>query len=266
PGVPDSGEAGLWILFRAGSLVLESVSGQASPLMEAFPEGVDLEESILMGAWDGRPLRIAEVGKEAELPAHLRAEPLQQLLFREALGDELLTLAGRAQQILDWEQSSAACSRCRGTPQRIAGTWGKRCGRCGCERFPHIHPCTLVLVRRADDLLLVRKPGWPKGYYSLPAGFCDFAESLEECACREVKEETGIEVSNLRYCGSQSWPFPSQLMLGFTAEYAGGEIAIDRSELEDAAWFALDALPPTFTDKAIASWLIDRERAGHAPG
>jgi len=113
-------------------------------------------------------------------------------------------------------------------------------------------------VSREDELLLVRKPEWPPCYYSLPSGFCDFGESLEECASREVKEETGILIENLRYVGSQSWPFPAQLMIGFTADYAGGEILVDRGELEDAAWFNRAALPPTFSSGSIAGWMMEK--------
>ena len=119
-----------------------------------------------------------------------------------------------------------------------------------------------MLVRRGDHLLLVRKREWPEGYYSLPSGFCDFGENLEECARREVEEETGIRVDSLRYAGSQCWPFPGQLMIGFTGEYAGGEVVVDREELEDAAWFAMDALPPSFSRKSIAGWMLATFAAG----
>lgn len=267
PGAPDPGAAGLWLLFHAGGLVLDGSSGRPSPLLAAFPEGVARSgETLVIGAWDGQPVRIAEVAMEGVLPAGLRAEPLLQLMFRDAMGDDVVTLAGRAQQILAWERASAACARCGGAPERIPGTWGKRCRACGFERFPHVHPCAIVAVRRGDELLLIRKREWPPGYYSLPSGFCDFAESIEECARREVEEETGIRVADLRYAGSQSWPFPSQIMIGFTAEHAGGEIAVERGELEDAAWFGLDALPPTFSSKCIAGWLVERERARRRTG
>ncbi len=105
---------------------------------------------------------------------------------------------------------------------------------------------------------MIRKPEWPAGYYSLPSGFCDFGECLEECVVREVKEETGILVKNMQYLGSQSWPFPSQLMAAFSADYESGGVVVDMNELEDARWFEKVALPPTFSDKSIAGWLIRR--------
>lgn len=104
---------------------------------------------------------------------------------------------------------------------------------------------------------MTRKQEWPPGRYSLVAGFLDFGESLEECAIREVREETGIEIENVRYVGSQNWPFPAQLMAGFVADYAGGEIKVDISELEDARWFAFDALPSLPPKRSIARHIID---------
>jgi NAD+ diphosphatase len=254
PGGPDSGEPGLWFVFRGDALLLD-VGGV---LIEGNqPEwAANPALRITIGRWQGRPVRILEVGQECEVPPDYLVEPLLDIFLRNLLPDHLLTLAGLAQQILEWERKSRICSRCGGLMDDIAGSWGKRCRACGAEHFPHIHPCTLVLVSRGDELLLVRKAEWPAGYYSIPSGFCDFGESLDECARREVEEETGIRIKNLAYVGSQSWPFPAQLMAGFTAEYAGGEITVDFSELEDAAWFRRDALPQTFSDKSIAGWML----------
>jgi NAD+ diphosphatase len=120
-----------------------------------------------------------------------------------------------------------------------------------------------VLVRRNDEFLLVRKAVWPEGRYGLVAGFVDFGESLEECVVREVREETGLEVTNIRYVGSQNWPFPSQLMAGFVADYAGGEVCVGEDELEDARWFCIGNLPATLPGKrSIARWIIDRYALG----
>jgi NAD+ diphosphatase len=256
PGKPDHGEPGIWLVFRGNTLVLKD--GEPPCFIEGErPEWATAgSDGILIGTWQGKPVRILEIDPDTEIPPDHFAEPLLFVFFRQMLSDELLTLAGLAQQILEWERKSRLCSRCGGEMDRIYDTWGKRCGGCGSEHFPHIHPCTLVLVNRGNELLLIRKPEWPPGYYSIPSGFCDFGESLEECARREVAEETGIRIRNLQYVGSQSWPFPAQLMAGFTAEYAGGEITIDFKELENAAWFRRDSLPPTFSAKSIAGWMM----------
>jgi NAD+ diphosphatase len=255
-GKSDGGEPGFWLVFRGNAMVLKA-GAEIAFIEGKRPEWAAIPVStILIGAWKGKPVRILEINADTDVPPEYLAEPLIFIFIRHMLPDPLLTLAGLAQQILEWERKSRICSRCGGVMEEIAGSWGKRCRECRCEHFPHIHPCTLVLVSRGDELLLVRKAEWPEGYYSIPSGFCDFGESLEGCAQREVEEETGIRIRNLRYVGSQSWPFPAQLMAGFTAEYAEGEIAIDFDELEDAAWFRRDALPPTFSDKSIAGWML----------
>jgi NAD+ diphosphatase len=257
PGEPDSGELGIWIVFRGNELVLNAGDG-VSFIEGKLPEWCGISSTgILIGTWKCVPVRILEMETGTEVPAGYLAEPLLLTFFQARLADDLLTLAGLAQQILCWDRKSRVCSLCGGGMERIPGTWGKKCLGCGHEHFPHIHPCAIVLVRREDELLLIRKPEWPSGYYSIPSGFCDFGESLEECARREVEEETGIRIRNLRYVGSQSWPFPGQLMIGFIAEYSGGEIVVERSELEDAAWFRSDAMPPTFSGGSIAGWIME---------
>jgi len=254
PGGPDGGGQGIWLVFRGDALVLEGggtlIEG-SQPVWAAAPVS-----RYLIGSWQGRPVRILEIDKNSAVPAGYHIEPLLGIFLRNLLPDQFLTLAGLAQQILEWDRKSRVCSRCGGMMDGIAGSWGKRCRECVAEHFPHIHPCTLVLVSRGDELLLVRKAEWPAGYYSIPSGFCDFGESLEGCARREVEEETGIRIQNLAYVGSQNWPFPAQLMAGFTADYSSGDIAVDYGELEDAAWFRRDALPPTFSDKSIAGWML----------
>jgi NAD+ diphosphatase len=115
----------------------------------------------------------------------------------------------------------------------------------------------MVLVSRGDQLLLGRSPHFPPGRYSALAGFLEAGESIEEAVVREVREEVGVEVRNLRYFGSQSWPFPNSLMIAFNAEYAGGDLRHDPAELDDAQWFTLDALPDLPPRLSIARALLD---------
>lgn len=257
PGVIDPGDRGFWIIVQGDSLVLDVADGNYLLFEGEIPPWIDSRaESLFIGFWQGKPVRILEVGSGITVPDRYLVEPLLMTFFHERLADNLLSLLGRAQQIISWQRKSAVCPRCGGSTDMIHGTWGRSCRSCGYQHFPSIHPCTLVLVTRAAEVLLIRKAEWPPGYYSLPSGFCDFGESLEECAQREVEEETGIRISNLRYVGSQCWPFPGQLMAGFTAEFADGEIVVDREELEEAAWFPRNALPPTFSQKSIAGWMM----------
>lgn len=256
PGAIDPGGEGFWILIQRNGLVVKWSPEAGLPEGELPPWAVTKESPIYLGSWLGRPLRVVRLAGEAAIPAPYAAEPFNAA--EERLSARLLTIGGLGQQILFWQRQSAHCPRCGNRTAPIDGTWGKKCTSCSSEHFPHIHPCVIVLIRRGDTFLLARKPEWPAGRYSLIAGFLDFGESLEECVQREVREEVGLEVANIRYVGSQNWPFPSQLMAGFVADYAGGTVRVDGHEIEDAQWFSADSLPDSLPGKrSIARWIID---------
>jgi len=248
---------GFWAVLQGSSLLVPAGSQQI-----LFPEGplptgiVPETEPLKIGLWQGKPLRALRVAQGDILPLGYEALPFQGPDVR--LDNTLATIAGRAAQILHWERRSRFCSHCGGELARIPGGWGKRCPSCGDEHFPHIHPCIIVLVRRGAELLLIRNAAWNPGRFSLVAGFLDFGESLEECVQREVREEAGIEVTNIRYVGSQCWPFPSQQMIGFLADYAEGEVKPDGVEVVEADWFNEDALPLSPGGKrSISRWIMD---------
>lgn len=256
PGEVAESQAGYWVLLQGESLLLvEDGLYRGEVPMALVPES----RPLLFGEWDREPVRLCTVPSELTLPYPFRAVSWSEL------PGELMTMYGLARQILYWEKLSRHCSRCGGAMDRIPATWGKLCAGCGHEHYPHIHPCVIVLIRRGEEFLLARKPEWAPGRYSLVAGFVDFGESLEECVVREVREETGLKVNRVRYVGSQNWPFPSQLMAGFVAQYQSGSIVIDGAELEDARWFSRDnmpaALPPS---RSIARWIIDNYALGRA--
>ena len=251
---PD--EEGTWAIIQGNSVVLmQTKNGFTLPEGDLPPGLPSKAQPLCIGLWHGKPLRAIAISTKLILPLHFAAEQFNAI--EQRLDMQTLTLAGLAKQILHWEQQSLHCSACGAKTDRIPATWGKKCCGCNAEHFPHIHPCAIVLVKRGNELLLTRKAEWAAGRYSLVAGFLDFGESLEECAIREVREETGIEIENVRYVGSQNWPFPAQLMAGFVADYAGGKIVIDTHELEDARWFRGDALPTLPPSRSIARWIID---------
>jgi NAD+ diphosphatase len=256
---PDN-TPGYWAVLQGNSLVVSAESQQALPSGVPLPIVTAPEtEPLKIGLWQGKPLRAIRIAVDALLPAGYEALPFQGPDTR--LDNTLATIAGRAAQIMHWEKRSRFCSHCGGELARIPAGWGKRCPTCGDEHFPHIHPCIIVLVRRGAELLLIRNAAWSVGRFSLVAGFLDFGESLEECVQREVREEAGIEVSNIRYVGSQCWPFPSQQMIGFLADYAGGEVRPDGVEVVEADWFPEDALPLSPGGKrSISRWIIDTFR------
>jgi len=247
---------GAWVILQGNGTVLERTLDGLNLLQGALPAWLSVKHPPLcIGTWRGKPLRVVSIDSSQTLQPPLVSDDFNNTC--EQVDIQTLTLTGLAKQILHWERQSRYCSRCGAATEPINASWGKRCTSCNHHHFPHIHPCAIILVKRGNELLLTRKAEWIPGRYSLVAGFLDFGESLEECAIREVREETGIEICNVRYVGSQNWPFPAQLMAGFVADYAAGDIRVERSELEDARWFPSDALPLLPGRRSIARWIID---------
>jgi NAD+ diphosphatase len=173
------------------------------------------------------------------------------------LPDPLLALAGRASQVVEWDRSHRYCGRC-GTPTLDKPEErAKECPACGYVAYPRVSPAMMVLVTRERELLLARANRFPNAMYSALAGFVELGESIEDCIHREVREEVGVEVDQLRYFASQSWPFPHSLMIAFTAEYVSGEARPCDDEIADVQWFSLDALPPLPGPVSISRKLID---------
>lgn len=253
PPDADPGGRGVWLVVRGGELLV--AGPMERPVLPEGEPGWQVESYL--GSWDGQPCRLARLEKDVPLPDGLRSENL--LAAEPALPIELLSLGGLARMVLHWERHSRCCPACGAVMERLPEEWGKRCTACATTFFPQVAPCAIVLVRRPGEVLLTRKPEWPPNRYSLVAGFLEFGECLEEAAAREVLEETGVSVCNVRYLGSQCWPFPSQLMAGFVADYTGGEVTVDTRELADARWFATDALPALPPKRSIARYILDAE-------
>lgn len=210
------------------------------------------------------PLRVEAGGTWAQVrtwpetlppPAGTRLEALRPVF--PVLAAAEADLAGRARQLLQWRQHHRHCGRC-GTVTTLSGDGSAlRCPECGLQQFPRVSPAVIVLVHDGGRILLGRAPRWPDGMYSTLAGFVEPGESAEEALLREVREESGVEVDEPRYFGSQSWPFPNSLMLGYFARYRGGEIRRDDEELEDVRWFTRDSLPSLPPRISIARQLIE---------
>jgi len=248
---------GHWLIVQdQGLVVIPDEHGFRLPC-GTLPAALDgkLNAPMWLGTFRDTPCWVAALARDTPLPPGLHRETLLPMQGTR-LADELLSLGGMAMQALHWESTSGHCPRCGEGTERIPGEWGKRCPRCRYEHFPHLHPAVIVLVRDGDRCLLARKAGWAPGRYALVAGFVDNGESLEGAVQREVREEVGVEVTDVRYVGSQNWPFPSQLMIGFVARYAGGELRIDREELEDARWFPCASLPSGPSRHSIAGFIL----------
>ena len=157
---------------------------------------------------------------------------------------DLLGVAGMAVQVMEWDRTHQYCSFCGTRTALREEDRARQCPDCGARYYPRVTPAVIVLISRGKELLLARSPRFPPGAYCLVAGFVEPGETVEEAAEREVREEVGVSIKDLRYFGSQPWPFPHTLMLGFTAKYAGGEVVVNHEEIEDARWFPVEKLPP----------------------
>ena len=254
---------GHWLIVQDQGLLVEPAGEGFRLPRGAAPKGLGdvATEPLWLGQWHGEPCWVVGLARDAVPPAGLQRETLVPMRGTK-LPDELLSLGGMAMQGLWWESTSGHCPRCGTRTERIAGEWGRRCGSCRYEHYPHLHPAVIVLVKDGDRVLLARKREWAPGRYALVAGFVDNGESLEGAVAREVKEEVGVDVTDIQYVGSQNWPFPSQIMLGFVATYAGGTVAVDQEELDDARWFPADALPDGPSRHSIARFILDTHARG----
>jgi NAD+ diphosphatase len=235
----------LWFVFRGAQiLVSRDEAGARIPVMREITEiGLQPERTQYLGTLADLHCYAAEVRESVEVrqDTHMQWAGLRALFG--ALNDALFALAGRAFQIIDWDRSHQFCGRC-GAPTVIKnGERVRVCPKCGQLHYPRIAPAVMALVRRGREFLLARSPHFPPGMYSALAGFAEPGETLEQTLIREVREEVGIEVGDLRYFASQPWPFPHSLMIAFRCNYVGGEITPDPGEIEAAGWFTVDRLP-----------------------
>jgi NAD+ diphosphatase len=270
---PPAGEPrpARWFIFKGDDLLMRS-NGEAAevPLMADLSDvGITPIRQHYFGYLENERLEQtdccgAEIAPGTPLPDGMVADGLRQLYPN--LGDLMFSLAGRAIQIVTWDRTHQFCGQCGKPTESLAHERAKRCPACGLTSYPRLSPATIIAVVRHTDeghrLLLARNHRFPPGRFSVIAGYVDPGETLEECARREVCEEVGIQIKNIRYFGSQPWPFPNSLMIGFTAEYAGGEIMLEEKEIAEAGWFAVDSLPGMPLKMSIARRLIDWFAAG----
>ena len=260
PGVDPNavlGGGAICFVFRKGDLLVgPSVFGDYLPI---FDELVEISHLILrsnyMGELDGRPAFAVEVDESAPDPLPFAFEQLRGTFG--TLDEGAWLIAGRAAMIVDWDRSHQICGQCGHRSHYLETERAKRCPNCGLVAYPRVSPAIIVLVERGDEVLLARGIRQSSGMYALIAGFVEAGESLEEAVHREIQEEVGIEVDGVQYFGSQPWPFPHSLMVGYTAQYKAGEICIKPDEIADARFFAPHGLPPIPPRLSIARKLID---------
>jgi NAD+ diphosphatase len=267
-GASPSQPASPWFAFRSDELLVvqEEDAVRLPSDGEWHALGLAADPPILAGTLGGADAWAAGLpaaSADAEPPAGMAFLGLRRLWG--TLDEAAWRLAGRAVQLVEWDRTHRYCGRCGAETARQTGEPSRVCPRCGLHSFPRISPAVIVRIERGDEILLARSPRFAPGVYSTIAGFVEPGESLEQTVVREVREEVGVEVTNVRYFGSQPWPFPHSLMVGFVADWESGEIRLQEEEIEAAGWFRADTLPALPFPISIARALIDdfiaRQRA-----
>jgi NAD+ diphosphatase len=257
---PQAHAAAQTLVFHRGELLLRNNSLALPDAAAVAALALAPERLHPLGLWNGQYYQTAWVDQPLA-PAGTAYHGLRSLFG--TLDEGLLAVAARASQIVEWARTHRYCGACATPMVRLDGERCFSCPQCGHRAYPRISPAMMVLVRKGEQLLLARHSNSPYQRYTALAGFLEAGESVEEAIHREVAEEVGLRVHNLRYFGSQSWPFPHSLMMAYTADYLDGEICIDPAEIADARWFGPDdAWPDMPVSVSIAARLI----AAHRPG
>ncbi|MDF2546228.1 MAG: pyrophosphatase [Anaerosolibacter sp.] len=247
----------LWFVFNRDQILIRTENDRWEiPTREDLRLiGCEPERYQFLGELNGISCFSAEIRINDNLKNNMVFVGLRELFGK--IEEPLFWLAGKAIQIVNWDKTYQFCGQCGKPTETKVREFAKVCVDCGLTNYPRISPAIIVAVVNNDQILLAQSRRFTSKFYSVLAGFVEPGETLEECVIREVREESGIEVKNITYFGSQPWPFPNSLMVAFTAEYASGEIKIDEEELVDAKWFSVKDLPQIPSSISIARKLID---------
>lgn len=254
---PGGAPAGICLAIAQGEL-LAGVDGGAIRLLQwddLRERGLTPVRQQFLGDLDGAPCWSAELPVGFTPPAGLALIGLRALFGQ--VPEEHYVVAGRAAQIVAWDRDHQFCGRCGSPMAPVPGERARKCPSCGLMSYPRLSPAIIVLIERGEQILLARGHQFVAGRFGIIAGFVEPGESLEEAVQREVREEVGIEVAEIAYFGSQPWPFPHGIMIGFRAQHAGGEISLDDGELAEADWYGASGLPNVPPKLSIARRLID---------
>lgn len=246
----------LWFIMKGGEMLLKKNSETyAVPRLDDL-NGIrdDLKNPQYFGILNDCACFMAEL-QDGAAPEGYEFKGIGELFI--LLENELIIVSGCAAQLVRWRNSHQYCGKCGQPTDDLTEERAKKCVPCDLIYYPRLSPAVIVAVIKDEQILLARSGRFPVNFYSVLAGFVEPGETLEECVVREVYEEVGIRVKHVRYFGSQPWPFPDSLMLGFTAEYESGDIRIDGTEIADANWYTADALPNIPPGLSIARHLID---------
>ena len=223
----------------------------------------EITASHYLGDWAGNACGVHYLARQVVVPG-CEWRGLRSLLG--AVSEAEFGLAGRAMQVVNWDRDHRYCGRCGGETALHPQDRARICHHCDFAVYPRISPCVIMLVTRGDECLLAQHNHHRRQLLTALAGFIEPGENAEQALVREVREEVGLEVGALRYVGSQSWPFPGQLMIGFLAEVKGGELRPDASEIREARWYHREHLPEDIPPVETLSGQLIRTFAGQAVG
>jgi len=241
------------VLAITGGALLKPDSGWLRPWQLVSPHVSDEIGPVYVGQIDNKAVYVAEADADA-LAGSTEAISLREAMLM--MEDAPVEMLGTAFQVHQWWRDHRYCGRCGGVTGLHPLERAKWCDACEIPWYPRLAPCVIVVIRRDDRMLLARSSRTKRHFFSLIAGFVEPGENVEAAVAREVKEETGLEVSGIRYQSSQPWPFPHQLMLGFFADYAGGSLVLQEDEIAEADWFRPDDMPPVPPVTTISGSLI----------
>ncbi len=258
PPVADT--VACFFIFRERRLLLD---GDAIPRVRNVGElGLTAVSQHYLGRRNDQHYYAAEIGSKTAVPDGMAFHNLRGLLT--SIPEHQLWMAARAVQVLSWDNDHQFCGRCGTKTGDATHERAKICPDCGLFSYPRISPAMIVRVTRdgknGREILLAQSHKHPPGRFSVLAGFVEPGETLEECVAREIREEVGFSVKNVRYYGSQPWPFPNSLMVAFTAEHDSGDIELNSDEMVAAAWYTADNLPnipplPTISRQMINDYI-----------
>ncbi len=242
-----------WFIFFNDQLLLQK-KGETYTIPYSINPPVPVKNVLEVSLLEDMPACTASVDTPLEETAESR--PMGLRASYDYLDPVLHKIAGKAYELIYWDQHSRFCPSC-GTKTVMQTTISKQCPNCKYEIYPVVSPAILVLIRKGDAILLVHARNFRGSFYGLVAGFLETGETLEECVRREVMEETGLEINNITYFGNQPWPYPSNLMVGFIADYVSGTIRLQDEELSEGAFFTKDNLPELPRKLSLARKMID---------
>jgi NAD+ diphosphatase len=246
-----------WFIFYLDRLLVKIDNDKALiPIENSLEElKVTAVRNQYLGTFKGCPCYSVEVASDTISTEGMCYKDLRSLYpFVE---EDIFLLAGKALQIVNWDKTHQYCGKCGSKTETLQGERAKKCPSCGFVSYPVLSPAVITAIIKDNKILLAHNANFRGNMHSLIAGFVEPGETLEEAVQREIIEEVGLKVKNIQYWGSQPWPFPNSLMLGFTAEYESGEIEVDGVEITHADWFEADKLPELPSEISIARKIIN---------